>query len=165
MEKLQKGVLAVSALPVLSKRRVSNKSSPPSHIPNSLNQGNQCSAATRPLTGTLRAPRRLEADDSEVKTLHSLGVAFALPVALQARPPERSRASSSLYVGHRWPEPHALLQNHQSGQLGLPSPGVPLAELHHQCVTRRPPPALALVACVHVGQPSVVSLTAKSAAG
>lgn len=73
------------------------------------------------------------------------GISFALLVASKPGP-EGCRASCSLYwyMGHRWPEPHAFLEDHQSGSLGFSSSCYSTFRIHFSIISCEPlcPPSL-----------------------
>lgn len=90
------------------------------------------------------------------------GISFALLVASKPGP-EGCRASCSLYMGHRWPEPHAFLKDHQSGSLGFSSSCYSTFRIHFSiisCEPLCPPSLLSLISLPFIlGRPSRGSLT------
>lgn len=75
--------------------------------------------------------RELRLTKIESNSCNLPGVCSALLVFFHAWHPEGS-STSCLYVGHRWPEPHAGFRNHQSGSLGSSSFWYSLSELASQ---------------------------------
>lgn len=83
------------------------------------------------------------------------GVCSALLVFFHAWHPEGS-STSCLYVGHRWPEPHAGFRSHQSGSLGSSSFWYSLSELASQSSLEDYVPLVSayLISIVYLGRTS-----------
>lgn len=97
------------------------------------------------------------------KTLCSLRDLFCPSCCLQAWPWRLQRASCSLYMGHRWPEPHAFLKDHQSGSLGFSSSCYSTFRIHFSIISCEPPCPPSLLGLISLpfilGRPSRGSIT------